>query len=236
MPIGTGNDFCRNFPECKYFKNLFAQVNGKTVKCDAIKYITYNDGVKKTGYCDNMLNIGFDCDVADMTDNIKSKKIASGSLAYFISIFVMLVKKKCSSLKIEVDGEVKYNGELLLTSLANGCYCGGGIKSNPYADLTNGMININIIKNLSRLRFIGLLPSYMKGTFLNKKNIEKYIDWYNCKNIKITPNKDKIRVSIDGEINTSEKLEFEIIKNAFNFVIPGEFNKEKEHSREEILV
>lgn len=225
MPVGTGNDFVRNFAYNDNFKNPLMLVKGTTVKCDAIKYVSHNNGNLKTGYCDNMFNIGFDCDVADMTNNIKTKKIASGPFAYFVSIFIMLVKKKCSSLKIEIDGEEKYNGELLLTSLANGSYCGGGIKSNPLASYNDGYININIIKNLSRTRFISLLPSYMKGTFLDIKDIEKYVTSDKGKKITITPNRDKIRVSIDGEINTSEKLEFEIIHNAFNFVLP-EYSKE----------
>ena len=225
IPKGTGNDFCRNFNNRENFGNILYQLQGKTVKCDAIRYETEVDGKIKSGYCVNMFNIGFDCNVADKTDEIKAKTFLSGSLAYFAAIFVTLVKKQCSHLKIETDGKVKHDGKLLLTSLANGCFCGGGIKSNPYAEVNDGLININVIKNVSRLKFISLLPHYMKGTVFGVKNIEKYISTEKCKEIIVSPcNHKKIRLCVDGEIIDAGKTRFEIVHDAFDFVVPCEMN------------
>ena len=218
IPMGSGNDFCRNFDGD--FKNIENQINGKTVKCDAIKYSTEYREAKREGYCVNMFNIGFDCNVADMTSDMKKKPFISGSFAYFLSILVTLIKKKCSDLKIELDGEIVHNGKILLTSIANGCYCGGGIKSNSLASVSDGFININIIKNLSRTRFLTLLPSYMKGTVLERRGVEKYVSSPKCKTITVTPNNGDIRISVDGEIISAQKTDFEIVHNAFNFVIP----------------
>ncbi len=220
LPIGTGNDFSRNFPNRERFYNIRGQLMGKIVPCDAILYRTVTDGQPKEGYCANMFNIGFDCNVADTTANIKKNTFFAGSLAYFVSIFLTLVQKKCSQLKIEADGNVLHDGKLLLTSLANGCYCGGGIKSNPLASIHDSQININIIHNISRLRFVSLLPYYMKGAFLNLRNIEKYILSKHFKHITITPLEGNIRLCIDGEITDVEKTDFTIVSNAFRFVLP----------------
>ena len=57
---------------------------------------------------------------------------------------------------VKIRNEEKYNGELLLTSLANGSYCGGGIKSNPLASYNDGYININIISS-TRSIFLRIL-------------------------------------------------------------------------------
>lgn len=218
VPMGTGNDFCRNF-ECD-FSDISAQINGESEKCDLISYTTCVNGEEKSGYCMNMFNIGFDCNVVDMTDAIKRKTFFRGSLAYFIAILVTLIKKKGANLKIELDGKECYNGRLLLTSIANGCYCGGGVKSNPLADIKDGFININIIRNVSRLRFITLLPSYIKGTVLKKKCAEKIITSVKCSKITLTPKDKNIRICIDGEITDADVTEFRIIHNGINFVIP----------------
>ena len=218
IPMGTGNDFCRNFKDCD-FNDVLLQIEGQSVKCDAIRYKTMVDGIEKVGYCANMFNIGFDCNVADTTDYIKKSGIA-GSLAYFVSILVTLVKRKCSHLEIELDGEKVHKGELLLTSLANGCFCGGGVKSNPLASVTDGNININIIKKVPRIKFVSLLPHYMKGTVLELKGIEKYITSKLAKKITVTPLAGKMRICIDGEIADAGKTEFEVAHNAFNFVLP----------------
>ena len=220
IPRGTGNDFCRNFDSDCDFSDIACQITEESVECDAIKYTSENGGEKKQGYAVNMFNIGFDCNVADLTQTMKQKPFISGSLAYFVSIFVTLIKKKGADLKIEIDGKLVHNGRLLLTSLANGSFCGGGIKSNPLASIRDGLININIIKNVSRIRFISLLPSYMKGTVLEISGIEKYITSKKCREVTITPKGGKMRLCIDGEITDAERTHFEVIHNAFRFVLP----------------
>ena len=216
VPLGTGNDFCRNFKGVGNFSDIMAQLKGKSVKCDAIKYETQN----RVRYCANMFNIGFDCNVADLTAEMKKKPFVSGSLAYFLSIFVMLVKKKGADLIIELDNKIKHKGPLLLTSIANGSFCGGGVKSNPLASVRDGFINVNIIYNISRLKFLTKLPFYMKGTHTKLKGIEKVIFSTKCKSVTITPSSGKMRICTDGEIENASKTRFEIIHNAFNFVIP----------------
>lgn len=221
IPMGTGNDFCRNFENKTLLFDAKAQVFGEIVKCDAIRYTTTTKNGKITGYCANMFNIGFDCNVADMTARMKKNSFISGSVAYLLSIFAMLISKKGANLKIEVDGEAVYNGKLLLTSIANGCYCGGGIMSNPLASVRDGKININIVKNVPRYKFLYLLPFYMKGTYLNLKNIDKIIISEKCSEIKITPIGGHMRLCIDGEIIDAGETVFEICPEAFNFVVPS---------------
>lgn len=221
VPIGTGNDFCRNFSPEEDFDNIEAQLAGTAEKCDAIRYTTWVDGEIRRGYCVNMFNIGFDCNVADMTAEMKKKPLISGSTAYFLSILVNLIKKKGANLEIELDGEKVHSGPLLLTSVANGSFCGGGIMSNPLASVQDGLININIVNNVSRMEFIGLLPHYMKGDFLSLKNIEKVIRSVKCTKAVITPLTGAVRLCIDGEIADMGKTEFEIVHNAFNFVLPA---------------
>ena len=220
IPMGTGNDFCRNFNQENTFKDIEAQLLGNTTKCDAIRYSSNVNGILKTGYCVNMLNIGFDCNVADMTSRMKQKPFISGSMAYLLSIFAILIKKKGANLEIELDGDKKHRGQLLLTSIANGCFCGGGIKSNPLASIKDGLININIIYNISRLRFLTLLPYYMKGTHIKLKNISKIIHNETCKKVVLVPLKGKMRICVDGEIEDAGRTEFQIVHDAFNFVIP----------------
>ncbi len=224
IPAGTGNDFCRNFKGYGNFGDILSQITGKSIMCDAIRYKTLTGEKKVTGYCANMFNIGFDCNVADLKGEIEKKPFLSGPVSYLISIFVTLIRKKGANLKIEMDGKEKYRGKLLLTSIANGCYCGGGIKSNPLALVSDGLININIIKNVSRFKFLYLLPFYMKGNFLKLKNIDKVILSEKCSKIKLTPLDGNMRLCVDGEIIDAGETEFEICHNAFRFVLPQKEN------------
>lgn len=218
IPIGTGNDFCRNFEDCD-FSNIEAQFNGYPAPCDIIRYSGKVNGKETVKYCANMFNIGFDCNVADMTSKIKQYPLIKGSLAYFLSILIMLLKKKGADLKLEIDGMEVHKGKLLLTSIANGKYCGGGIKSNPYAKTHDGLMDINIIKDVPRRMFIPCLPKYMKGTIFESSKYAHFASTVQCEKAVITPD-GKMRLCVDGEIFDAEKVEFNVIKNGFNLLKP----------------
>ena len=220
IPMGTGNDFRRNFNGKSEFSDIEAQISGETTKCDVIRYTSVVSGEKRSGCCVNMFNVGFDCNVADLTAKMKQKPFISGSLAYFLSIFAILIKKKGANLEIELDGKKKHAGPLLLTSIANGSFCGGGVKSNPLASVKDGLININIIYNISRLNFLTKLPFYMKGAHIKLRGIEKIIYTTKCKKVVLTPLSGNMRLCIDGEIEDAGRTEFEIVPRAFNFVLP----------------
>lgn len=226
IPIGTGNDFCRNFSKYGDFFDINAQINGETVPCDAIKY-THN---KKTRFCANMFNIGFDCNVADLAGKLKRYPLISGSLSYFLAVLITLITKKGADLVIEADDEQIHNGPLLLTSIANGCFCGGGIKSNPTSSVHDGMIDLNVIFDVSRFEFLKKLPFYMKGTHLELSDIGKILMNKKVKKLSIKPNMSSLKLCVDGEISNVDKIDFECISNAFKFVLPTVNSKIKAHT------
>lgn len=225
VPMGTGNDFARNFPEAGDFLSVKAQLMGSVVKCDCIRYHGMLDHKEQTRYCANMFNIGFDCNVVDTTAVMKTKPLMAGSMAYLASVATTLIKKKGANLRIVADGEEISNGPILLTSIANGSYCGGGVMSNPYASVHDGKIDLSVINIVSRTKFITLFPSYSKGTLLEKKSIEKIITNLKADHVEITPLDDKGRLCTDGEISDMEgTIEFDVIKDGFNLLIPKKFD------------
>lgn len=222
IPMGTGNDYIRNYGKVSDFLDLENQMRGKSRTSDLIKYRAEYEGTITEGYCANMFNIGFDCNVVDMTDTVKNWPLISGPLAYLISVAIILIKKKGANLRIEfADGRVE-DGPLLLTSVANGCYCGGGVKGAPECKLDDGLMDVTVIDNVSRSFFISMFPSYKKGTHLGKKKIIEggMLRYTKEKTLTITANNESMRLCTDGEITTQKKVEFCIVKNAVRFIVP----------------
>ena len=122
-----------------------------------------------------MFNIGFDCNVVDLTARLKTYPLLKGSIAYLAAVAGILIKKKGANLKIEIDGETVHEGPLLLTAIANGSFCGGGVKSSPKASLNDGLIDANIIYNVTRREFIRKFPAYSKGTHFQLPDIDKIL-------------------------------------------------------------
>ena len=227
IPIGTGNDFVRNFGNVNMFNSINAQLNGTSDYIDLIKYTTCISNCKMIGYAVNMFNIGFDCNVVDAAARLKKKPFLSGSLAYLMGVLTILVEKKGADLKIVSDGEVLYDGKLLLSSVANGCFCGGGIKGSPFADLRDGFFDVSIIRDISRKKFLSLFKRYSKGTHLQVEGINRYIDYSKKRSLSIIARNKPMRLCIDGEIIDSEWVDFESIQGAIKFIIPTNHSCEK---------
>lgn len=220
MPIGTGNDFVRNFPEAGDFMSVQAQLLGETRKCDAIRYSGLLDGSRQTRYCANMFNIGFDCNVVDLTAKIKKYPLIQGSFAYLMAVAGIFIKKKGANLRITVDGEVIEEGSVLLTAIANGSYCGGGVKSSPKASLNDGLMDANIIYDVSRGEFLKKFPHYSKGTHLELPDISDILWYKQCKEVVITPLDGTMRLCTDGEIVDAGEVRMEVVRDAFNMLVP----------------
>ena len=221
MPIGTGNDFCRNFPDEGDFLDVEAQLKGKVVKCDAIRYSGLLAGKEQTRYCANMFNIGFDCNVVDLTAKLKTYPMIKGSFAYLLGVAVTYIKKKGAKLRVELDGKVIEDGPLLLTAIANGGFCGGGVHSSPYASVNDGIMDVNVIFNVSRLDFLKKFPHYAKGTHMELPDINQILYAGTCRKARITPLDGTMRLCTDGEIVDAGAIDFEVVPEAFNLLVPS---------------
>lgn len=220
VPIGTGNDFVRNFPENADFMDIKSQLQGYTMKSDVIRYSGLIDGKEQTRYCINMFNIGFDCNVADLTQTLKNYPLLSGSVAYLAAIVGMLIKKKGANLKVELDGEVVENGSLLLTAVANGGFCGGGVNSAPTASINDGVMDVNVIYDITRTKFLKKFPYYSKGTHMELPDIDDFLLFRQCKEAVITPLDGNMRLCVDGEIVDAGAVKMEMIPLAVNVLVP----------------
>ena len=220
MPTGTGNDFVRNFPDAGDFMSINAQLKGKVERCDAIRYSGFIDGREQKRYCANMFNIGFDCNVVDLTATLKEYPLLKGSFAYLAAVMGILIKKKGANLKVEIDGEVVEEGPLLLTAVANGGFCGGGVNSAPKASLSDGLMDINVIYNVTRREFLKKFPYYAKGTHLELKGIDEILLFKQGHDVVITPLDGTMRLCTDGEIVDAGRVHMEMVPAAFNFIVP----------------
>ena len=141
-------------------------MRGRSVSSDLIHFHAVYDNNITESYCANMFNIGFDCNVVDLTSRVKRWPLVGGSLAYLVSVFLILIRKKGADLRIEYDDGRVLDGKILLIAIANGCYCGGGVKGVPYCTLDDGLMDVSVVKDISRMCFLTLFPSYAKGTHM----------------------------------------------------------------------
>lgn len=233
IPIGTGNDIMRNFPDDADFMDIVSQLDGIVKPIDLIEYKGKVDGEDVTEYCVNMINIGFDCNVVELAGRLKKKPLIAGSFAYLLSVFTKFIKREGTSLIITenlgdsfMSKEVLREGEMLLCAVCNGSYCGGGIKSAPMAIIDDGIFELNIINKVSRTTFLRLFPSFRKGEHMGLPGVDEIIDVRKCKDVTIEPyEKYEFFICVDGEIKTTTGIRVKMKSGALKFIVPKERTK-----------
>jgi len=207
-PLGTGNDFVRNFPDRNLSQNL---------TIDLIKF--------DNRYAANEINIGFDCDVVTATQKVKKLPFLKGSLAYLIGVFITLFKKMGKDFDItytDVNGKTStIQDKLLLCLFANGGYYGGGFHCAPLASLNDGCLEMLTVSKISRLKFLTFFLGYRKGKHLNPDGTipEKYQKILHYARIKSAEIRNIESICADGEIFAYDSLTVSVEENAFRISI-----------------
>lgn len=153
LPFGTGNDFARAAKlSTEPMEALSVILDGYTRQMDA---------GQANGLCfANVAGIGFDVDVLRATEKYKVRY--NGMLPYLLGIFHALTHLRTLHMSIDVNGE-QIREDAMIVIIGNGQYFGGGMHAVPTSDLFDGLFDVRIVKKVGVLRFLSLLPRFVKG-------------------------------------------------------------------------
>lgn len=211
VPIGTGNDFVRNFKQYEFFSDITKQLLGDPIVIDCF---ALNDR-----YGINMFNVGFDCDVVCKAAELKKQPLMPKRLAYVAGVALVLIKNAGKVISVHRADGSEITREFELCAVANGGFCGGGFYSAPESRLDDGLLDISLIKKVSRSTFLALVGSYKKGTHLGTRLGKKVVAYSKERSIAFRFSEDTA-VSIDGEIETVREAVFRSVPGSVSFVLP----------------
>jgi diacylglycerol kinase family enzyme len=166
-----------------------------------------------------MLNSGLDSEVGVRVNELRGKKLIPQTLAYYYGLVEQFIKKPNVNAKVTVDGEELFDGEKILIAIGNGAYCGGGFKAATKASLCDGLLDVCIVDNITRLQFIDLVGSYKKGTHLEHKRVKHLITYLKCREITVEYSKPQ-NVVFDGEVEVCNSIRVRIPENPVRVFIP----------------
>lgn len=211
LPIGSGNDFVKNFGKIADFRNLPELIKGRAVAIDAIRF---NDH-----YLVNIFNLGLDADVCERMIRYKRLPLVSGKGAYILGLVVSFFSKFTQKMRIFVDGEEFFSGEATLCAAANGVCYGGGFYCAPQAKTDDGLMDILVVKKVSRIKFLKFVKKFKEGRHLDVPELKEYIFFRRGKVVEIEAEKP-INCCFDGEITKDERIKIEILPKMLKFVVP----------------
>lgn len=211
FPCGSGNDFVKNIVLAQNLLDVQAQLNGAPVPLDLIRC--------NGNYVANVCNIGFDADIAYKMNRFRRLPFVSGKAAYLLATVYCFFRRMGYPMTVQIDDGEPVSGDFLFTVIANGQTYGGSFRGAPEASVHDGLIDVCLCRKLSRLTLLQFVRSFQQGTYLQKKGIDRWIQYQKCKKVRVTmPNATVI--GYDGNITTTSLVEAEIIPAALQLMIP----------------
>ncbi len=216
VPVGSGNDFVRNFAglEKEDFLNISELIKAPAVSCDLMRCGDF--------YALNNISAGLDATACKWQKKIKKVPFVSGGAAYTLALGYSFVSSMKNTIRFEIDGEELLVGDgfVTLAVLGNGRFYGGGFQATPLAELSDGLIDFATVPTISRAKFLKYVGDYKAGKHL--ETIPELI-YKKCKKVKmISP--EPIPLQVDGELFFIQDPEIEIVPNAIQLIIPKQKN------------
>jgi diacylglycerol kinase (ATP) len=165
VPSGTGNDMARGLgiphDDTEAAIRLLGEALDRPARVIDAARIRWTDADGTPGErrfaC--ALSAGFDAIVNERANLMRHPK---GPSRYILALLAELVGLKPLRYRVVLDDET-LELDALMVSVGNNVSLGGGMKITPDAVLDDGLLDVMIVKPLSRLAFLRIFPSVFKG-------------------------------------------------------------------------
>ena len=182
--LGIPRDYLR---ACQLFEN-FEKVN---IDIGAVEYTHHNE--VRSRYYINTAGIGFVSDVIEGSIPYSRFKVIGGSMPYAIGVIPKVLDYHNKDVLICIDGEKREERDFSIV-VNNGRYLGGG-RVFPDATPCDGLLDVAVIGNISKLEALLKSPLFFTGTYVDhqKFKVQKA-------KIVIIDSPQRLPIQMDGEL------------------------------------
>lgn len=217
FPSGSGNDYIKYYGSMEDFTDVGRLLEGRVAEVDIMRVQASGDS--RRHYSVNVCNFGFDAEVCRVMTSVRRKPVIGGRNAYTTGVVKSIFTGMRNRCNIKVDGELFNDGEMLLCTLANGRYVGGQYQCAPQSVNDDGLIEVNLFRPISLLRFATLIGDYSRGTYVNRTDIAKVWHYRRGRVVELDGD-EPFYVCVDGEMLFAPRYRIENLQRAVRFVVP----------------
>lgn len=204
---GSGNDFVKLFEEPKAFFDLNRLLDADEATFDLI---CCNDT-----YALNICSVGLDARIGTDVSNYKRIPLLYGFRAYAASTVVNVVKGISEHYVVEVNGET-IDSEQTFVCVCNGRFYGGGFNPVPEADPSDGLLDVLLVRKVTRLQVPTVVGKYKNGRYRELPDLVRHL---RTDRIKITCDKPSA-INVDGELLTAKVVQMSVAPEKIRFFYP----------------
>ena len=215
IPRGTGWDFVRTFD---IPRDLDAAVDvaltGSVREIDlgAVTYRTWGGEDARSVFA-NVASAGISGAIAQRAN--ESSKALGGKVSYYWATLAVFVGWQTGEMRVTVDGESR-NGKMIDAVVCNGRYLGGGMMMCPEAEPDDGVFDVLLIGNVTKLDLLLVLPKTYKGNHLPHPRLELLRG-----KVVTVESAEPLPIELDGEQPGTTPARFEVLPRALRLRVPA---------------
>ncbi|HEY3234123.1 MAG TPA: diacylglycerol kinase family protein [Polyangiaceae bacterium] len=215
IPAGTGGDFRRCFglgDSADAAISRLAESAAQKVDLGVVR-LTSKTGESKLCAFINVTSFG----IGGLTDRIVNSgpKWMGGRAAFFLGTLRAMATYKNAPVAVRVDGALAYEGLVLNVAIANGRYFGGGMFIAPNAELSDGLLDLVVLGDLTVAQSLRLAPKLYRGLHLNEPGV-RHTRGAVVEAEPLRPTED-VLIDMDGETPGRLPLRAELHRDALRF-------------------
>ncbi len=158
----------------------------------------------------NAAEMGVGAEIIDRSKKVR-KVVNSKIVSTIAGIVSTLPGYQSNECEISLDnGQRKFRANMTMTIVANGQFLGGDFKAAAKADMSDGKLDLVILKDSSSLKMLDELVNMKDGDYGEEDNIF----YTQVKQVSIDSKERDVTVAIDGEPIGVLPARFEIMHNA----------------------
>jgi len=204
---GSGNDFVKIFDAPEAFFDLERLLDCEETTFDLIRC---NDD-----YSLNICSVGLDARIGTDVSNYKRLPLLHGFRAYVVSTVVNVIKGISEHYVVKINGE-EIDARQTMICVCNGRFYGGGFTPVPEADPTDGMLDVLLVRHVSRLQVPAVIGKYKNGRY---RELPKLVRYFKTDSIEIRCDKPTA-INLDGELRMAETVNIRIADEKLRFFYP----------------
>ena len=204
---GSGNDFVKLFDDPQAFFDLERLLDAEEATFDLIDC---NGDIAL-----NICSVGLDARIGTDVSHYKRLPLLQGFRAYAASTVVNVIKGIAEHYVVELNGK-RIDGKQTLICVCNGRYYGGGFNPVPDADPSDGLLDVLLVKAVSRLQVAGVIGKYKDGRY---KELPHLMRHYRTKSITITCDQPT-PINLDGELRMAQEVTMSVSDKKLRFFYP----------------
>jgi len=197
LPLGSNNDFLRSLGISTWQEACLILAKGSEAQLDlGLAEYVQEDGREASRYYAVLADVGFGSQVVLNTPS-RFKHSLGGGLGYVMSLYRTALRGqgRARRMRVEADGDLCYDENLLLVEALNGSYAGGGLRVAPDARMDDGLLNVFVAKEMHWLAIWALFPRIYRGTHLEHEKA----GYFRARQVMVEAERQTF-VSVDGDV------------------------------------